>query len=72
MLFYINLTNISNSVLLPFNSPKINFSKRIGPHNIDVLSILIGSLLGDGHMEKDGFGSRFTFFKSKCNGEYLL
>jgi ubiquinol-cytochrome c reductase cytochrome b subunit len=74
MLFIRNLTNKSYSALLPFNSPKIKFRKRIGPHNIDVLSILIGSLLGDGHMEKDedGFGSRFAFFKSKCNGEYLL
>jgi ubiquinol-cytochrome c reductase cytochrome b subunit len=74
MLFSSNITNISSSALLPFNSPKINFRKRIGPHNIDVLSLLIGSLLGDGHMEKDedGLGSRFTFFQSKCNGEYLL
>jgi hypothetical protein len=74
VLFSRNLTNISSLALLPFNSPRINTSKRIGPHNIDVLSILIGSLLGEGHMEKDneGFGSRFTFFQSKCNGEYLL
>jgi ubiquinol-cytochrome c reductase cytochrome b subunit len=74
MLFIRNLTSLSSSPLLPFNSPKINFRKRIGPHNINVLSVLIGSLLGDGHMEKDedGFGSRFSFFKSKCNGEYLL
>lgn len=36
--------------------------------------MLIGSLLGDGHMEKDkhGFGSRFVFYQSKLNGEYLL
>jgi hypothetical protein len=69
-----NITNISSLTLLSFNSPKINSIKRIGPHNIDVLSILIGSLLGDGNMEKDkdGYGSRFAFYQSKCNGEYLL
>ncbi len=67
-----NLTIISSLTLLPFNSPNINSRKRIGPHNIDVLSILIGSLLGDGHMERDGYGSRFAFYQSKCNGEYLL
>jgi Cytochrome c oxidase subunit III/LAGLIDADG DNA endonuclease family len=69
-----NLTNFSFSAFLPFNSPRINSRERIGPHNIDVLSILIGSLLGDGHMERDknGFGSRFVFYQSKCNGEYLL
>jgi ubiquinol-cytochrome c reductase cytochrome b subunit len=74
MLFSRNFSNLSSSALLPFNSPKINFRKRIGPHNIDVLSILIGSLLGDGLMEKDADGraSRFAFYQSKCNGEYLL
>jgi Cytochrome c oxidase subunit III/LAGLIDADG DNA endonuclease family len=74
VLFYRNLTNFSFSALLPFNSPNINSRKRIGPHNIDVLSILIGSLLGDGQMEKDedGFSYRFVYYKSKCNGEYFL
>jgi len=48
----------------------------IGPHNKDILDILIGSLLGDGSMEKDCFGpnagSRFAFYQEKTNGEYLL
>jgi cytochrome c oxidase subunit 3 len=63
-----------NSIMycLPFNKPKVPSLKRIGPHNKDILSIVIGSLLGDGHMEKDGNGSRFAFFESKQNGEYLL
>jgi len=30
---------------------KINYFKRIGPHNRDILEIIIGSLLGDGSME---------------------
>lgn len=61
-----------NYSLLPFNSPRIQSEKRIGPHNIDLLNILIGSLLGDGHMEKDGNGSKFVFYQGKKNGEYLL
>lgn len=33
---------------------------RIGPHNIDVISVIFGSLLGDGHAEKrlKGVGTR--------------
>ena len=65
------LTVLTNAVL-PFNKPKTPSLKRIGPHNLDILSILIGSLLGDGHMEKDGNGYRFAFYQSKVNGEYLL
>ena len=61
---------ISN--ILPFSSPRVLSIKRIGPHNIDILSILIGSLLGDGTMEKDGKGSRFAFYQEKTHGEYLL
>ena len=54
------------------NKPKIRSEKRIGPHNLDILSILIGSLLGDGHMDKSVNGSRFCFYQAKVNGEYLL
>lgn len=58
--------------LLPFYCPRIPALKRVGPHNYDVLTIIIGSLLGDGSMEKDGNGSRFAFYQEKSNGEYLL
>ena len=52
--------------------PRFNPLKRIGPHNYDILSILIGSLLGDGSMEKSVNGSRFVFYQAKVNEEYLL
>jgi hypothetical protein len=58
--------------LLPFNCPRVPSTKRIGPHNYEIVCILIGSLLGDGSMEKDGNGSRFAFYQEKTNGEYLL
>ena len=53
--------------VLPFSSPRVSSTKRIGPHNYVILCILIGSLLGDGSMEKDGNGSRFCFFFFKEN-----
>ena len=37
-----------------------------------MLSILIGSLLGDGHMERDGQGSRFCFYQKGAHVEYIL
>jgi ubiquinol-cytochrome c reductase cytochrome b subunit len=63
---------ICSNVLLPFTSPRTLSTKRIGPHNYDVLSILFGSILGDASMEKDGNGSRFTFYQEKIHGEHLL
>jgi hypothetical protein len=61
-----------SSSSLPFTLPRVNPLKRIGPHNFDILSILIGSLLGDGTMERSINGSRFVFYQAKVNGEYLL
>jgi hypothetical protein len=36
------------------------------------LSLLIGCLLGDGHMERDGNGSRFCFYQKGEHIEYIL
>jgi hypothetical protein len=58
--------------ILPFSSPRVPSTQRIGPHNIEILSILVGSMLGDGSMERDGNGSRFCFYQEKSHGEYLL
>nr|YP_010833287.1 LAGLIDADG endonuclease [Agaricus bitorquis]WFG54034.1 LAGLIDADG endonuclease [Agaricus bitorquis] len=63
---------ILTSSILPFSKPKISSLKRIGPHNFDILNIIIGSLLGDGSMERDGSGSRFAFYVATKNGPYLL
>ena len=57
---------------LPFSSSRVNPLKRIGAHNYQILSLLIGSLLGGGSMEKSTNGSRFVFYQAKVNGEYLL
>lgn len=68
----VNLQQKKIAALLPFSLSRVKSLNRIGPHNIDILSILIGSLLGDGHMQRDGDGSRFVFYQGKPNGEYLL
>jgi len=47
---------------------------RIGPHNIDVLSIIFGSLLGDAYAEKrpKGVGTRITFYQESSHIKYIL
>jgi hypothetical protein len=66
---------INNSMVSTFSTyttGRIPSTKRIGPHNYDVLCLLIGSLLGDGHMEKDAIGSRFCFYQKGEHIEYIL
>ncbi len=58
--------------ILPFSTPKVRAIKRIGPHNKDILSVLIGSLLGDASAEKHGEGTRFCFQQEHSNRGYLL
>jgi hypothetical protein len=66
------MTNQNNIYLskLPFSLSKVPSIKRIGPHNYEILCILIGSLLGDGYMEKDGNG--FRFYQKGDHIEYIL
>jgi len=47
--------------------------KRIGPHNIDILSIIFGSLLGDAYAEyrKQGKGTRISFMQEASHLTYL-
>src|SRR3954471_18826495 len=57
--------------------PKVSRLKgiyRIGPHNIDIISIVFGSLLGDAHAEKrlSGLGTRISFFQEGVHVQYLL
>jgi len=48
--------------------------QRIGPHNYDILSIIFGSLLGDGSAEKreNGFGTRILFYQESSHTKYIL
>ena len=71
-LFLVLITPITSG-----SDPEVSRLKgiyRIGPHNIDVISIIFGSLLGDGHAEKrlKGLGTRISFFQEDSHVEYLL
>jgi hypothetical protein len=59
-------------LLLPFNKPQTFPSERIGPHNFEILSILIISLLGNAYAEKRGEGTIFRFYYSAVNSDYVL
>lgn len=46
---------------------------RIGPHNLDVISVLVGLLLGDGYASnRSGEGVRFSIKQSIVHKEYLF
>jgi len=53
---------------------KLKSIERIGPHNIDIISIIMGSTLGDTQLEKrnKGIGTRINFEQSNKNVEYLM
>lgn len=53
---------------------KIKGILRIGPHPIEILSIIFGSMLGDAHGErrKGGAGTRFCFQQESIHVSYLL
>ena len=52
---------------------KVKASKRIGPHNKDIISLLVGSLLGDCYGNKRSVeGTRFCFRQSIVHKDYLF
>nr|AYE93300.1 LAGLIDADG homing endonuclease [Termitomyces sp.] len=57
---------------MPFNKPRTRAAQRIGPHSFNILSLLIGSLLGDASAEKHGEGTRICFQQEHSNNAYLL
>jgi hypothetical protein len=47
--------------------------KRIGPHNVDVISTIFGLLLGDGYANnRSGEGVRIAIKQSEIHKEYLF
>jgi hypothetical protein len=68
-----NSNIICISLNLAFIIPNIRAIKRIGPHHEDIISVLVGSLLGDGHGERlSNGGVRFTFKQSDVHKDYLF
>jgi heme/copper-type cytochrome/quinol oxidase subunit 4 len=74
-LIWYNNNNINFDSLFGFlflSNNKIKAEQRIGPHNFDILSLIIGSLLGDSHIEKRNKGFRLIFEQCNNNVEYLM
>lgn len=61
-----------SSFLIFHTNRKIPSINRIGPHNFDIIQVLIGSLIGDRHIEKRGNGIRIKFEQTNRNVEYLM
>ena len=51
---------------------KLRSIKRIGPHDINILYFIFGSLLGDSYAEKHGNGTRICFQQEGSHSAYLL
>lgn len=66
--------NMVSNEKFNFKIKKLTSKERIGPHNIDIISMVIGSSLGDTHLEKrkNGIGTRIIFEQSSDNVEYLM
>jgi hypothetical protein len=47
-------------------------SKRNGPHNIDIYSLIFGSLLGDSYAEKRNGSTRIILQQEESNVSYLM
>ena len=52
---------------------RVRAEKRIGPHNLNILSIIFGALLGDAHAEyrKQGKGTRISFMQEASHLTYI-
>ena len=72
----LGLANINNGLNVNFVRSfhtKVRASKRIGPHNEDVLSVIVGYLLGDCYGNRRSVeGTRFAFKQSIVHKEYLF
>jgi hypothetical protein len=68
--FFNNTVKLINTKFIP----KLRSDLRIGPHNEDVISVIIGSVLGDSNLEKrkNGIGTRIIFEQCNRNVEYIM
>lgn len=72
-----NYKHISNKFLISkrsFFSANLNSVERIGPHSLDVISLIVGSILGYSYLEKSNtrLGTRVIFVQCNSNVEYLM
>jgi hypothetical protein len=55
-----------------FFVPHIQAQSRFGPHKKEIVDFIVGSILGNRHLEKHGKGTRLTLHISAKNQEYLF
>lgn len=70
----ISYKNTLNSKSRQFHT-KVRTINRIGPHNLDVISVLVGCLLGDGYASQSKAiikGTSFRFKQSDIHKDYLF
>ena len=73
--FFYKSIKIKKSSLFKLNSfhTLVKAKNRIGPHNKDIISVIIGSLLGDAYGNKRFVeGTRICFRQSIVHKEYLF
>jgi heme/copper-type cytochrome/quinol oxidase subunit 2 len=71
-MFVINKTFIYNHQHSKFHT-KVKAASRIGPHNYDVISIIIGSLLGDAYANSRSIeGTRLCYRQGEIHKDYLF
>jgi hypothetical protein len=55
---------------MPFIKGHTKAVNRIDPHSQDVLSIIIGSLLGDAYADRRFGNTRISFHQEQSNADY--
>lgn len=68
----LGLSSVKKSLIWCSNNLKSH--ERVGPHNLNIISLIIGSLLSNSYLEKrsQGVGVRIVFIKHSNNVEYLM
>lgn len=67
------ISNLQKNKQRYYHISNIKSKNRIGPHNFDVISVIIGSMLGDAYANKrSGEGVRICYSQSIVHKEYLF
>lgn len=69
---FANSFGLNNFQYCTFHN-RMKAGSRIGPHNLDVISVIVGSLLGDSYANRRSIeGTRICYRQSSINKEYLF
>jgi len=69
---FTNSFGLNNFQYCTFHT-RMKAGSRIGPHNLDVISVIVGSLLGDSYANRRSVeGTRICYRQSSINKEYLF